>query len=229
MYWINIGEFIIGGLNIGLAVLVWLRNPSHRINQTFALAALSVGLWAGGEAFFREAGTSSSALFWAKLENVFGSLIALFFFFFTHYFPYERRKLRRVEIIFAAASWALLAYVILFSNWFITGITLNPPKNNFSSHLYGRAYLGLFFCFYIITAYISLLKKYFYSDGILKRNIRTIILGTGMLGSLGTFFGIIIPLVTGSDNDWFVLYFSIPMIIILTWFTLFNDKKISFR
>jgi len=53
MYWINIGAFIIGGLNIGLAVLVWLRNPNHRINQTFALAALSVGLWAGTEAFFR--------------------------------------------------------------------------------------------------------------------------------------------------------------------------------
>src|SRR3989338_8519914 len=124
MYWINIGAFIMGGLNIGLAVLVWLRNPSHRINQTFALAALSVGLWAGAEAFFRGAGTASSALFWAKLENVFGSLIALFFFLFTHYFPYERRKLRSFEKVLATASWVLLAYLILFSNWFITGITL---------------------------------------------------------------------------------------------------------
>ena len=229
MGWINIGAFIIGGLNIGLAALVWLRNPSHRINQTFALAALSVGLWAGSEAFFRVATTSASALLWAKLENVFASLIPLFFFLFTHYFPYQRRKLHLFEKILMVASWVLLAYLELFSKWFITGIVLNPPNNNFTSHLYGRTYLALYLCFYVILAYVSLFKKYFYSDGIFRRNIRTVILGTGMLGSLGTFFGIIIPLITGSDNDWFVLYFSIPMIIILTWFTLFNDKKISIR
>lgn len=229
MHWINIGAVFIGGLNVGLALLVYLRNPRNKINIAFSLAALCLGLWTASEALFRESQTEQTAFFWGRFENLFGASVALIFFIFAHYFPYEEKRISKTLKLLMLSTYFGMMAVVLIPGWHIESVSLQPPFTTFYLNVYGRVYYTLFFFFYVISGYYLLIKKYFSIDGILRSNIFTVILGTVFLGSFSTFFGVLTPMVSGHDNPWFASYFSVPMILIMTWFMLFNGKRISIR
>jgi hypothetical protein len=82
---------------------------------------------------------------------------------------------------------------------------------------------------YVLVAFYWLIKKYFQNAGVFRKNILCILIGTGFVGVFCTYFGILIPTFFGKNNLWFTPLFSIPMVIILTWFILLGDKKIYIK
>lgn len=229
MSWINIGLIFVAGLNVGLALLIWLRNPKDKINITFALSAFFLGIWSLSEAIFREAVTEQSAFFWARLENISGSMVLIFFFFFTLYFPYQSKRLNLISKVLISLSLVVLYYIILFSDIYLIGVSLQPHSNDFSLHQIGIAYYALYFIVYASLSFYLLAKKYFSTDGIFRKNLKTVLFATGFVGLFCTAFGVFIPLIFGRNNPWFAPYFSLPMVFILTHFVLFGDKKISIK
>ena len=149
MHWTNISLILVAGLNVGMALLIWLRNPKNKINITFALSVFSIGGWSLGEAMFREAPTVLKAHLWSLADHGFGPLVVIFFFLFTLYFPYQHKKLNlsfKLLILFSI----VIAYLIILSpKLYLTSIILQPPNNDFILHPIGRTYYALFFLVYL--------------------------------------------------------------------------------
>ena len=226
---INISLIFVAGVNVGLAILIWLRNPNNKININLALSALALGLWSFSEAIFREASTIQNAILWGRLENIFGSLVVLFFFFFTLYFPYQHKKLNYILKSLILVSLTALYLIILSPKFYLIGVVLEPSNNDFILHPVGRAYYALYFLAYLPIAFYWLIRKYIKSYGIFRKNILSIIFATGFMSLFGIIFGIMMPLVLGRNNPWYAPYFSIPMAIILAYVVFLSDKKISIK
>lgn len=216
----------VAGLNVGLALVVLLRNYRDKINISLALSILSLGLWTMGEAIFDVSSNFQEAFFWARFENTFGSLVVISFFFFALFFPYQHRKLNSFEKFLIAISLIIL-FPLLWSKWHVEDVILNRGDNDFSLNIVGITYYALYFIIYLLISFYWLMRKYIKSVGVFKRNLITVIFGTGSIAMFGTIFGIFIPLLFGRDNPWYVPLFSIPMVFILTFFVLFGHKELK--
>lgn len=214
---INAGLILVAGLNIGMAILILLRNPRNKINIYFFLTVLFLGLWSLGIGMLREATNESAFLFWAIFENVTGFLVAVFFFFFAVYFPYEIFKLKKVVIFFASIVTILMIGVVS-SHLYVEEVFIVPHNSDYITNIIGRVYYSVFFLTFTVASFYVLIKKYLVSQGEMKRTLGVILLATGFMGTLGTIFGIFVTFYTGNATDAFVPYFSIPMVLILIWF-----------
>ncbi|MDD2807599.1 MAG: histidine kinase N-terminal 7TM domain-containing protein [Patescibacteria group bacterium] len=226
---INIGEILVSFLNFFLGLLVWLRNRNSKINLMLALSLMLLALWALGESMFRESVDLSAATFWAIFENLSGSLVPVSFFIFCIYYPYQSFKIKPYLKFLIVASLFIDIIIIITPSLYLDHIILMPPFNNFSSALPGRVYYSVFFCSYLLIAFYILMKKFFKSQGLIKKNSLIILLATGSLAIFGTLPGVILPLIYGVDNPWYVAYLSLPMVIVLTWFILLGDKKLYIK
>ena len=188
---INIGAILLSGLDIGLAFLIWTRNYKNKINILFSLSVLCVAVWTFGEAMFREAPDLLSARFWAHLENFFGSLVVVFFFLFSVYFPYQNFRFNNFYKLLVALSVAIHFIIIFTPGLYINEIVLDKPFNNFILHPIGRTYYTIYFIIYLSLAFYLLISKFIKSQGILKKNLLTVLIATGILAFFGTLFGII--------------------------------------
>ena len=229
MHPINLISIFISGLNVGLALLIWLKNPKNKINILFALSVLCVAIWIFSEAMFREVQTESAARIWAYLDHLFGSAIVILFFFFTIYFPYQHLKLNIFFKILIAVSVVINLIIIFSPNLYLSEIILQPPFNDFILYPFGRILYSVFFITYLSIAFYFLIKKFFKSYGAMRKNLSFVLFSTGILALFDTIFGILPPLISGRDNPWFAAYFSLPMVILLAWFILMGDKKIYIK
>lgn len=214
---INIGLILVAGLNLGMAILIFLRNPRNKINIYFSLAVLMLGLWSFGEGMTRMASTEMLGVFWGRFENISGFLTAFFFLFFAVHYPYQLFKLTKVHkfIIFSIAASTI---IITMTPLYIYGAILQPPATDFLSNNFGNQYFAITFIVFVLCSYYLLIRKYCDSQGIIKKNLLSIIIATGIIASMGVFFGVVVTMFTARNNEWFVPYFSIPMVIILVWF-----------
>lgn len=214
---INAGLILVAGLNLGMALLIWMRNPKNKINIYFALAVLMIGLWSFGESMTRMANTEVLGVFWGRFENIFGFLSSFFFLFFAVHYPYELFKLTKIHkfiILLIAASTIIITMTPLY----IYGAIVQPPATDFLSYNFGNQYYAITFIGFVLYSYYLLIRKYRSSQGIIKRNLMNIIVATGIIASFGVFFGVVVTMFTAKNNEWFVPYFSIPMVVILVWF-----------
>lgn len=214
---INVVLVLVAGLNLGMALLIWMRNPKNKINIYFALSVLMIGLWSFGEAMLRQASTDFLALFWARTENLFGFLIAAFFVFFTIYYPYENLKPSLIfkSLVFLVAA---IGVFIITTPIYINEVIVSPPATDFIGLFWGRLIFTLTFFIILLSGFAILVKKYFSAKGIIKKNLLSILVATGIFGTLGGYFGVVLPFFTGRDNPWFAPLFSVPMVIVLVWF-----------
>lgn len=220
MDWRNIGLILVAGINIGLAILIWLRNPKNKINITFVLSVFFLATWALGIAMFREAKNEQTALMWTWIQNGSGSLMVIPFFLFSLYFPYQSIALKRWQIFLMAISIIFMFMIIVISNAWVKEIHLNPSNNDYSINFWGILYFNFYFYCYLILAFYNLFKKYQESQGFIKKQLLYIILATGIIALFGSIFGALIPLILlrSAGPYYWGPYFSLPMVIFLTYF-----------
>lgn len=215
MYWVNLGLIFVAGLNIGLALLVWLRNPKNKINITFAIGLFFLATWTLGIAMFRESKTEPNALIWTWVQNASGSYIVIPFFLFSLYFPYQNYVLKKWHIVLIALSVIVITCVVVISNAWIKEIRLSPSNNDYSINFWGILYFNLFFYFYVVLAFYNLIRKYLIAQGFTKTQLFYIIVFTGIIALFGSIFGALIPLIMlkSAGPYWLGPYFSLPMIL----------------
>jgi hypothetical protein len=225
MYWVNLGLIFVAGLNLGLALLIWLINPKNKINITFALGVFFVATWTLGIAMFRESQTETMALVWTWVQNASGSYIVIPFFLFSLYFPYQNYVLRRWQIALIALSAAVITLVVVISNAWVIDIRLSPHDNDYLINAWGVGYFNLHFYFYLVFAFYNLLRKYKSNRGFIRKQLSYVILFTGIIALFGGIFGALIPLMMLSTAGpyWLGPYFSLPMVIFLSRFVLKKD------
>jgi|SRR3989338_9645020 len=223
---INIGLIFVAGLDLGIALLIWLRNPKNKINISLPVGIVFLAIWTFGSAMMREATSVSSALFWGKILNIGGIVLIVPFWLFSEYFPYQIKKLSKIKISLAFLMMVIILIVLYIPNLYLleSGIVLNPSSNNYHFN-HGYKLFVAYFLFFMFLAYYNFFTKYKNSQGFLRTQLYYIIVGTGVVSLFGTIFGAITPLFYEGRYFWIGPYFALPMIVILTYFVFKNSGR----
>src|SRR3989338_388236 len=135
---INIGLIFVAGLDLGMAFLMWLRNPKNKINISFAVAIFFLATWTLGVAMFGEAATMKSAWFWVWIQNFAGGLMVIPFFIFSIYFPYQNFVLKNWHKFLIFLSIGALAINVFVPGIWIKVIYLQPHNNDYLINRWGH-------------------------------------------------------------------------------------------
>jgi len=225
MHWTNIGLLIVAGMNLGMALFIWLKNPKNKINVNLSLTIIFVGLWALGIAMLRESTVVSHAWFWSFFQNASGVLIVVPFFFFSTYFPFQNIILKKWHKILIVLSVIIMLLINFVPGWWISSIIISPPKTYYIFNRIGAAYFEIYIYFYLISAFTILIRKYLTSGGFIKIQLRYIINGLGVLAIFGSFFAVLLPFIYGNNSmNWPGPYFALFMVATLSYFV-FHYRK----
>lgn len=226
MHWASIGLILVAGLDIGVALLIWLRNYRNKINQSFALMLLFLAVWTFGCAMFREAPTAEAVMLWVRTLNVGGIILIVPFLLFSIYFPFQTYQLTGLlKTAIFLPMFGVLIVLFIPDVWFSpSSIIINPPHNNFRIN-FGYYIFTLYFLIFIGWAYYNLIRKYLSSEGFTRSQLKLIIAGTSIASFFGTLFGAISPLLYEAKYFWIGPYFSLPMIVYLVYFAFYYRSK----
>lgn len=226
MHWTNIGLILVAGLDLGMALLIWLRNPKNKINITFSLAILFLAFWSFGASMFRESNNLSSAWFWTYFQNFFGPLTAIPLFLFSIYFPYQDIIIEKWYKITLLICILIISIFVFIPALWTKKILLISHENDYDINRLGIFSIGLIFYILMFLTFNNFRKKYIKSTGFLQSQLRFIMISTGIMAVFGSVFGIIIPLLlTHNGPYWIGPYFSIFMITLLVYFTYYYQGR----
>jgi len=174
-----------------LGVFTILLNPKSRTHQLWFLTTMGVALWSGALfAFVFLNSNEKLGIFLAQILHIGSTLIVIFFYNFLAVFLLKWREYKISVILCDIFSLIFLVIIIFMPQIFVKGII---PRAGFAKWIdYGSFYWPYFF-YYIIFVLLSariLLKEFFKSDGIRKKQILYILLALviGFSGGLTNFF-----------------------------------------
>lgn len=219
MAWQNLGLIFVAGLDLGMALLIWLKNSKNKINISFSLAILLLAIWTLAVGMFKEATTLPTARIWTWIQNFSGGLMVIPFFLFSIYFPYQNFVLKNWHRLLISLSILPLIYIVFVPGAWIKEIYFFPHSNDYLINRFGLLYFAIFFYFYVIFAFVNLIRKYLSSSGFIQEQLKYLIISSSIISFFGSIFGVIIPLILAHVGPhWLGPYFSLFMILFLVYF-----------
>lgn len=213
---INIFLLMLSVATFSLSAFIFLRNRKNAVNLSFSTLVAIAGLWPLSIALFREAHTITLALFWDRIIYICAILISPAILAFAHIFTEGKFKLKVWRLFAYIAPLIILISLLLLTNLWIEDVVLNPWGN---SAMLGPAYLlwVIWFMAYMIWGFVVLFNKYRRSAGLIKMQLRYILLSLAFpaLGSVP--FNVIAPLFGYYRLIWIGPIFLVAMMGIITY------------
>ena len=195
-----------------LGLIVYSKNPKRIINKTFGLFCFFTAIWSYSYFFWQNSKVEEVALFWSRALMGGAIFITICYFHFTLGLLNKTRE--KKKILIAGYLLFFFFFLVNFTPFFIEGVS---PKLNFpfwpDAGILYLPFLLIWF-FYAFYAVYLLLKAYFVSTGVVKNQIRYILIGT-IVGYLG-----------GATN--YPLWFDIPIAPIGNWAAAFYLAVVSY-
>jgi hypothetical protein len=198
-------------VDLVLAWRVWRSNPKHPVNIYFALAVLMAAFWTAGAIGIQSANSPLVIGWSAKIAYISGFLAGFFFLFFTYHFPYKIVNLSTGYLIVLILTALTTVLLMLLPNVFLA--TRVSPSDRFSPEIstFWHIIFTIIDMAVILLSFKNLLLSYKHLDGIWKKRIRQIIVGTLIAFLGGTIFSLIIPLIYNNSLNWLGPVFSLFM------------------
>ncbi len=202
----------IATLNLAIGMYVYRRNPSATSHRSFALMALSLGLWTIGlaVAHYSPAGNS-----WG-LRVAFGaaSFIPAFVVAFVEHTPHTLTAHRGIiSRVFLPIS--LILSVVSFSPLIV--VSVDATQGHLSTQ-YGPLHLvfGVFVIFSLLYAISVLISRYRSSNGSTKVRLGHLLLAFVIPISLAISTNLFVPLVLGSSSlSKYGPFFTLPLLALI--------------
>lgn len=161
--------------NILLGLFVYFKNPHNILNKLFTALTASITLMLISNHFSITADQSNSVLFWIRLAMFFAVPFAIFFFLFVITFPKSRIPLSHSKII-TILVLGLLTMAVALTPFLFSGVTeadgTFQPIPAPGIALFVITVIGL-----DILGSIILVRKFLAAKGVLKEQIKYILLG----------------------------------------------------
>ena len=191
MDWKNIILILVAVSQLGLGLFVLIRNPKNKINISFSLVPFALFLWVFSTSQFLVVEDVRWAEFLYKLKFSAGLLIAVFFQFFTIFFPYQKKRVNFLIQFLIAAPVAVTLLILLFlPQYAIESINLNPGNNSIVVNKIFWLLFSFSFTFCFAIAYIRLFYRLRESDGFLKIQLGYVLAASLIPTTLAWFFNI---------------------------------------
>src|SRR3989338_1644170 len=197
-------------LSLALGGIVYFKGKNRVSSKFFAFLALFVGLWVaiGIISHYQNiSGDSKFGIIWGNISETAASLIFTSFLLFTYSFPSKKMVISRIAFFIILGLQIVLIFLIWAMPGFLTKeIKINP--NGYSlEFVNGPVYFYVYMEFilaYFLFGIFNLIKRFREVSGINKVQIKYVLLATGISGSLGIFFGLIVPAINSASDIYYV-------------------------
>jgi len=230
MDWSNISLLIIAGSQIGLSFLVLLRNYKNKINFLFFLSIFSLSIWVLSTALFRSAATYWPAYHLYQLKLISGLFLPMIFQAFTIFFPYQRVKINYLGQSILFIIFLILSLIIVFEpSWVIQALIIVPGNNSIIINKCFWIFYAFTFTLGFILAFSRLYGSFLKQDGFLRVSLGFIIFSAIIPAIICWFFNIMFLFFDYFVNDWLGAFLTIIFSFVLSYFILFENKRIYIK
>lgn len=169
--WSSLVTFL-SAFSIGVGVL--LHNPHGKVNRQFTLFAASIAIWAGGRVLYLITPQHETALFWARFAIAGTVFIPTLFLHFVSTFL----KLKLNKTLPFSYAGSLLLFASNLTPWMVNDVSIRYRSAYFIDP--GPLYPLLLFLFTIdlLFGFNLLLKRYHFSSGLERNQIRLVFWAT---------------------------------------------------
>ncbi len=209
---INLAAIILGLVNLGLGIFVYIRGFRRLINIFYSLVAASVSLWCFAVVVYRMTPDPVTALFWCKILYLAPVFIVTSFLFFTLVFPSGSFSLNNSQRALVLLPAVLTSVLVMLPGVTIKEIFVLVDAEKVI--VFGPGY-AFYFCFiitYFGSSFFKLGRNYFLSSGIKKMQIRYVFFGTFLSANLGMVTNLILPTLGVFSVNWLGQILSIIMV-----------------
>ena len=184
-------------VNVGLGVVVYLRNPRSASNRAFALAGLAIAAWISAAYVSDQTVFWPQALFLNRLTFAAALVVGLSLLRFVVIFPSKSERLSLFWKAYIAGSVGFAA-VILLTPAVVNGVGRTPGGG--TNPTAGPAFplMVVWVVGGVLVVLATLIGKYVSSQGRARAQLKFMLLGMAILAGGGTLFGLIVPMATGS-------------------------------
>lgn len=202
--------------DITLAFLTIKANIKKETNISYGLTAIWVGLWSLGIAGFRMSQNSQIQLFWNREFIIVAALIASSFLHFSFIFSDQEKKLKGWQRFCIYFPNLIILWGVMVPGVLIQDIKIRSWGNE-SILGWGYIYYGIYFSFLWAWSAFNLIKKYIFSKGIFRAQLRYILIGTMFSMSFGAVFDLFLILFGDYRWIWLGPYASFTFVLFSTY------------
>lgn len=180
-------------INFSLGVLAFINNPRNKNLKIFFLFIIFLVTWIIANYFSDITKDYFWVIFWLRLTFIAPVLFATVLLYFGLIFPAEKL---RISSRYLLGISSLIVSILVFSNLIIKDVVIKESGVDVVFGYLGAVYL-LYFVGILVAALIVLLKKYFKSKDLEKKQLKTFILGLFLFLFGATVTNLIIPFIWG--------------------------------
>ncbi|MFA6918969.1 MAG: histidine kinase N-terminal 7TM domain-containing protein [Patescibacteria group bacterium] len=174
----KITTFLIPITAFGVGFYSLYLNPKSKLVWLWFLTSIFVGIWGVGLSGLLMAKDAGQAMFWDRVLYLGVSFIPALYLHFLLTFLRQNRKLIAFVVVPSYVISTFFAVLALTSNIFIADAI---PLTGFDYWVKGGplyAWFVVYFYILVVISFAFLLRNYFKSDGIIKKQIGYIILAS---------------------------------------------------
>ena len=174
-----------------LGFFIFLKNPKKSINISFLFLSISVSVWSLAYFIWQISSQYEGALFWVRILSIGSTLIPISYLTWVLFFLGLNKDKKRIFVLLLGYIISIIFLCFSFSNLFIKDVS-KALSFNFWPHPGPLYFWYLIFSYAGLVGYglVELIVAYFKRTGIIRYQIKYIILGTivGFLGGATNFF-----------------------------------------
>src|SRR3989344_3994027 len=218
IYLLRVGApFIVGLLQIGLAVAIWRRKGGRDAsNRLFALAILSIAVWAFAIALWDASPLIGFVDFSSTLAYFSASFIPYFFLLFTLNFPAERLRIPKKELFILTIPLIITLLFVLTPYQVIREGGGNVYVDPVLVPAGGDSTYGLFIVGYFLFAFSQLFRKYRSVKGVFRTQAKHILWGMAFPTCVGITADLFFPVFVSSNYFWVGIIATLWLFITVT-------------
>lgn len=186
-------------LNLGLALLVYNKDPSRWINRIFAIFAMTVAGWTAGTYLGTTYAETPAGLLAGRAAFAMAGLSVYALLVFLHIFPGSLRLPRSYPVKGFATLAAILTLVAMTTPWIVANIAIEEDNLKVQ---YGPLYP--LFAFYILScvsySFFLIVRKMRAARSVERLQLKYIFVGLLVSVLLATVTNLLIPLAFGTSQ-----------------------------
>ena len=212
----NLVLLIAGLVNLVMSFLVIKRGAKSKINLYFALLTFFNLTWAIGLIMSNSVSNIDMVSFYDRSTNLSGIGIIMSLFYFTLHFPYQREKISDIK---TKIIWllAILLSVSIYTKWFVVDTVWIDKFPYYVAYYYKPVfiiYTAYFFVLAVWSIYL-LVKKYKQTEGLIKKQLKWLIIAIIIGLVFGAYFNIIVSYFGNFNPGWLGPVFTLFMNIVV--------------
>lgn len=215
-------------INLFMTFFVWKRGIKNKINLYFGLLTFFNFLWSLGLLLSRSVADMYWVAIMARSTYISALGIVIFLFYFIHYFPYQLERLKKYEHFFIILPAFFLSFIV-YTKFFILETVRAYSDFEYISY-YNKIGFFIYAIYFVIIAILALkklFKKYSLAEGLLKQQIKMLLVAI-IIGLLfGSYFDLFIQYFNDYRFNWLGPIFTVLMNFIVFFFVISPKEKIN--